>query len=104
VAVDKNGSTVTIKHPKASWGQPYGAADCTGTGQQPTGCMTDNQIWTAAMAYDGAKISVTVQDGSGTPYLVIKDYKISVTSLVGGQAVTPGLRPEQEPVTRISIC
>jgi hypothetical protein len=91
VAVDTDGSVETINNPAGSWGQPYGQGDaCNNNGPTQAGCMSDGEIWTATITYDGTLINVTVQDGSNAPFQVITNYPLNVLSTIGTQSVYAG--------------
>ncbi len=63
VALDENG--VLTNSPNAA---PYGVTDCSfGGGFLKPGCMSNGDVWTAKIGFDGTtkNLSVTVQDGAG---------------------------------------
>lgn len=89
VAVDLGGSVATLNAPAGSWGQPYLQGSCS-TAPAPLECMSDGNIWTATITYDGKVMNVIVQDGSGAPYHVITNYPVDLPSQLGGTVAYAG--------------
>jgi hypothetical protein len=97
VGIDVNGDIDTLDHPANSWSFPYAVSDCGSSADLSPGCLSDGDLWTATVAYDGTAISVTVQDGSSAPDEVVSNYVINIpqtlrsrTALVGFTAGTGG--------------
>ncbi len=84
-----DGDVRTYGNPADSWGQPYGQSDCS-TAPTPAGCISDGQIWTATIIYDGALLNVVVQDGDSAPYQVITNYPVDLTKALGGTVAYVG--------------
>jgi len=47
------------------------------------GCMSNGNLWTATIGYNGSDLSVTVQDGSSAPDTVLSNYPINLASALG---------------------
>lgn len=60
---------------------PYGVASCGFSAA--AGCMSNGDKWTVNIGYDGANLTVTVQDGSSAPDTVISSLPIDIASLLG---------------------
>jgi len=89
VAIDVGGALTNYATTNA-----YGVANCTlangftGTGVDTytnPGCMSNGDVWTATIAYDGASklLSVAVQDGSSAVDDIITNYSIDLASILG---------------------
>ena len=65
---------------------PYGVQTCNFNPATPNtapGCMSNGDIWTATIGYDGTDLSVTVQDGAAAPFTVYASLPIDIASLIG---------------------
>ena len=65
----------------------YGIPNCTFSNSTPhtaSGCMSNGDLWTANVSYDGSKLSVNVLDPArGVTFTGISDYPINVASQLG---------------------
>jgi len=79
VAVDVNGvltNTASIN--------PYGVANCDfGAGFSQIGCMSNGDIWTATIGYDGSKLTVGVQDAANPVQTLISSFSIDIAAALG---------------------
>lgn len=84
VAVDTNGALNGVGV------SPYGISSC-GFGYL-FGCMSNGDIWTATIDYDGTTnlLDVFVRDGSGAVQHVINNHSISISSLLGTSSAFVG--------------
>lgn len=83
VAVAMNGvlSNAASANP---YGQVFCHFDSAGAfDHQRAGCMSNGDIWTVFINYDGALLDVTVQDGAAAPVAVISDFAIDISALLG---------------------
>lgn len=85
VAIDENGVLNDY-----ALSNPYGVSSCGFADGTPAespytadGCMSNGDLWTATISYDGSGLSVTVQDGADTPDTVISDYSVNLASILG---------------------
>jgi hypothetical protein len=78
VAIDTNGSLTNT-----ALANPYGVSNCSTVGGTTFGCMSNGDIWTAIIGFDGSKLSVSVKDGSGATQNLITDYPIDIASILG---------------------
>ena len=82
VAIDKNGSTAIT-----ATANVYGKATCDFSTANPNtaaGCMSNGDLWTVNINYDGAKLTVTLTDpGQGSSFTAINGYAINLASLLG---------------------
>jgi hypothetical protein len=83
VAIDTNGVLTNT----ASF-NPYGQVFCHFNPGGPfhyarPGCMSNGNIWTVAISYDGVLLDVSVQDGLGATQVAINDYAIDIAALLG---------------------
>lgn len=64
---------------------PYGVASCGSTTGYVFGCMSNGDIWTATIDYDGTTklLDVYVQDGVGAVQQVVNDMSIDISALLG---------------------
>jgi hypothetical protein len=83
VAVDLDGDIDNRGDPDNSWGQPYHQSDCKTT-PTPAGCLSDGQVWTVTVTYNGGFINVTVQDGAKSPVRVVKNYALKAHVTLDG--------------------
>ncbi len=82
VAIDRNG---VLTNEAAS--NPYGVAECGfGVGITTPGCLSDGNVWTATVAYDGedGTLAVTVRDGDAAVRQAINGYAVDLQALLGG--------------------
>ncbi|HTT11209.1 MAG TPA: PEP-CTERM sorting domain-containing protein [Burkholderiaceae bacterium] len=54
------------------------------------GCMSNGDIWTATIGYDGANLSVTVQDGASPAFTVYSGVALDIASLIGSTTAFVG--------------
>lgn len=64
---------------------PYGVSACTSTTSNPFGCMSNGDIWTATIDYDGTTnlLDVYVQDGSAAVQHIISGMSINLGAALG---------------------
>lgn len=63
---------------------PYGVGPCDfGSGFAKAGCMSNGNVWTVTIGYDGAKLNVTVQDGAAAAQTVISNLPIDIAADLG---------------------
>jgi hypothetical protein len=63
---------------------PYGVATCEfPTSYLSTGCMSNGDIWTAIIGYDGTNLTVSVQDGANAVQTVISSFPINIAAVLG---------------------
>jgi hypothetical protein len=82
VAVDVNGQLNDYAE-----NAPYGVGNanawaCNGA-SNPFGCMANGDVWNVMIGYEAGELSVSVQDGSAAPDLVIDDYAIDIPAVTG---------------------
>ncbi len=86
VGVDVNGVLNDL-----SATNPYGVATCDfSSGHSQLGCMSNGDIWSVSISYDGANLSVTVQDGNASPQTVINNLAIDLASDLGSSTAFVG--------------
>lgn len=81
VGVDINGSVDSVIR-----ANPYGKVTCDfggATFHTAAGCMSNGNMWTVVISYDGALLDVTVQDGASAAIKIIDDYAIDIASILG---------------------
>jgi hypothetical protein len=81
VGVDVNGSLNS--NPLVN---PYGVVTCDfsgGTIHTRAGCMSNGNVWTATITYDGALLDVIVQDGAAAPFTILSDHAIDIAAVLG---------------------
>lgn len=61
---------------------PYGQGSCDTRGGYIAGCMSNGDIWTALITYDGTDLTVALTDGNGVTQNLL-DYGIDVGSYLG---------------------
>ena len=68
----------------------YGNGSCgfaTGSPAQNNyatpGCMSNGDVWTATVGYDGSKLSLTIQDGSMAPDVIYAGLPIDIAGALG---------------------
>lgn len=79
VAVDTNG---VLSNTGVS---PYGVSTCTSTSIFLAGCMSNGDIWTATIDYDGTTnlLDVFLQDGASAVQHIVSGMSINIASLLG---------------------
>lgn len=76
VAVSANGSYIT-----SSPVFPYGQQYCFG---YSTSCMSNGDLWTVNVGYDGANLSVSLLDEvAGTTFTALQNYQVDIASILG---------------------
>jgi hypothetical protein len=75
VGVDTDGSLDSI-----ITADPYGVSGC---GPGVNGCMSDGDLWTALITYDGTDLNLFLTDGSGVTENLISNYAIDIGSFLG---------------------
>ena len=81
VGVDTNGNISSVFR-----ANPYGKVTCDFGGttfHTAAGCMSNGNVWTVVISYDGSLLDVTVQDGSAAAITLIDDYAIDIASILG---------------------
>jgi hypothetical protein len=53
------------------------------TSNTAPGCMSNGDIWSVTIGYDGAKLNLTVQDGAGPVFTVYNNLAIDIASIIG---------------------
>jgi hypothetical protein len=68
----------------------YGNASCGFPGGTPgqnsyatPGCMSNGDVWTATVGYDGSQLSLTLQDGSSAPDVIYTDVPLDIAAQLG---------------------
>lgn len=95
-----NGETGTSNHVGVNSGgvlgnngvSPYGEANCASTVGYVFGCMSNGDIWTATIDYDGTTnlLDVYVQDGAGAVQHVVNDMFINIATQLGTSSAFVG--------------
>jgi len=80
VAVDVGG--VLTNNAAAS---PYGQTDCVNGNNIRMGCMSNGDVWSATVSYDGSTklLNVYLQDGGNALQHLISDYSIDLSAALG---------------------
>ncbi len=79
VAVDTGGNLTNT-----ALANPYGVSACTfGSGHTQLGCMSNGDIWTAVIGYDGSKLSVSLQDAGNAVQNLITSFPIDIAAALG---------------------
>ena len=80
VAVDTNGVLTN-----SALANPYGVVTCISNVGYTLGCMSNGDVWTATIDYDGTAqlLDVYVQDGGNAVQHIINSYSIDIASLLG---------------------
>jgi len=81
VGVDVNGSLSSVIQ-----ANPYGVVTCdfgSSTSFTNPGCMSNGDIWTATIGYNGSNLTVKVQDGANAAQTIISNYGIDISSFLG---------------------
>ncbi len=86
IGVNINGSP--ISDPRLN---PYGVVTCDfGAGYLRAGCMSNGNVWTVVISYDGTRLDVSVRDGSAAPVLLINDLAIDIAAALGTNTAYAG--------------
>lgn len=80
VGVDVNGSLNSLVAVS-----PYGISTCDfgNNSYQQAGCMSNGDIWTATIGYDGVNLTVIVQDASMSAQTLINAFPIDIAAALG---------------------
>lgn len=79
VSIDKNGA-LTNNSPS----NVYGVSSCISSNYANAGCMSNGDLWTVTLSYDGSNLSVTLQDpAEALQYTAISNYAVNLTSILG---------------------
>jgi hypothetical protein len=62
---------------------PYGQGSCDTIYGYIGGCMSNGDLWTALITYDGTDLNVSVTDGNGATENLISNYLIDAGSYLG---------------------
>jgi Legume lectin domain/PEP-CTERM motif len=76
VGVDVNGSLASVIAVS-----PYGNSSCNFS--QATGCMSDGDVWTATIGYDGTALTVLLQDSALAQLTIISGFQIDIAAALG---------------------
>ena len=94
VAVDINGHVNDGTSFSNQFGaNPYGVATCDfGSGHTQTGCLSNGDLWTAFINYDGTSklLSVSVKDAANAVDDVIINASIDIPSIIGSTSAFIG--------------
>jgi hypothetical protein len=66
--------------------KPYGVGVCNFSTTSPNtafGCMSNGDIWTATIGYNGSTLAMTVRDDNGADFLVYQNVPINIASIIG---------------------
>ena len=83
VAIDTNG---VLTNTAAA--NPYGVGNCGFSAV--FGCMSNGDIWSVTIGYDGVALTVQVQDGNAAVQTVINAFPIDIASLLGTTSAVVG--------------
>jgi hypothetical protein len=68
----------------------YGNGSCGFPGGTPgqnsyatAGCMSNGDVWTATVGYDGSQLSLTLRDGSSAPDVIYTDVPLDIATQLG---------------------
>jgi len=85
VSIDTGGSLTN-----ANLVNVYGNGSCGFPGGSPAqnnyatpGCMSNGDVWTATVGYDGSKLSFTLQDGSSAPDVIYTGVALDIAAQLG---------------------
>ena len=85
VSIDTGGSLTN-----ANLTNVYGNASCGFAGGTPSqndyhaaGCMSNGDVWTATIGYDGSKLSLTLQDGTNAADVIYAGVPIDIAAELG---------------------
>jgi hypothetical protein len=69
----------------------YGIANCVfGTYQQP-GCLSNGDLWTVNISYNGSALTVTLTDpAEGSSFTALNNYPINLSSILGQNTAYAG--------------
>jgi hypothetical protein len=84
VAVLENGNMTNSATEEAS-ATPYNQTNCGSTGSHPQGCMSDGNVWTVNVGYNGASklLNVSVQEAGYAVQNVITNYLVDIIGDLG---------------------
>jgi Legume lectin domain/PEP-CTERM motif len=86
VAVDVNGALSNL-----DLTNPFGVSNCQSFTAQPgSGCMSNGDLWTAAISYNNGNLTVKLADGGGPLTTIIDNYAIDIGSDVGAGSAFVG--------------
>ncbi len=89
VAIDTDGNLNVL-----GLANVYGIRTCTFSSSTPhtaAGCMSNGDLWTANVSYDGSKLSVNVLDpAKGVMFTAINSYPINIASHLGSNTAYVG--------------
>jgi hypothetical protein len=77
----------------------YGVSSCNavggypaGTGYNVPGCMSNGDLWTSTVSYDGANLTVTLSDpAEGTTFTALNAVPLNIASLIGSNTAYVGI-------------
>jgi hypothetical protein len=81
VGVDVNGNRTSLIQ-----ANPYGVITCdfnAPTIYTAHGCMSNGDVWTALITYDGSNLNVSLADGAGALINLISNYSIDIPATIG---------------------
>jgi hypothetical protein len=81
VGVDVDGNLVSL-----ITATPYGVPTCdfgAGTPHTAFGCLSNGDVWTVGMTYDGTDLNVYAVDGAGSLINLISNYAINISGDLG---------------------
>lgn len=80
VAVDVGGALSNF-----ALASPYGQSTCSTGNNIRAGCMSNGNIWSATVSYDGTTqlLNVFLQDGANAVQHLISDYSINLSTVLG---------------------
>jgi len=82
VAIDLNGHVADgSADSDQAGGYPYGVSSCGFGGG--VGCLSNGDVWTTTIGYDGSNLNVTVQDDSGAVETIISNYVVDLSTVLG---------------------
>ncbi len=83
VAIDVNGVLSNLAAANA-----YGVATCGFS--HAFGCMSNGDIWSVTVGYDGAALTVQIRDGAAPVQTIINAYPINIAALLGTNSAFVG--------------
>lgn len=91
VAIDRNGDVFGANSNLATV-NPYGVAPCDfgGSSYLQHGCMSNGDVWTVQIGYDGTNLTVSIADGADPLQTVINSYPIDIAADLGGTTAYVG--------------
>jgi hypothetical protein len=78
IAIDTNGVLTN-----SALTNVYGVQNCNFSTGLGSGCMSNGDLWTVKIGYNGSALSVTAQDGTNPVFSAISSYPINVASNLG---------------------